>query len=643
MRVRSVHLLVQTLSMVVFSLGTLAAQTCSRPPTPNRADDAAEVAFADALVKSGGCMVAGDKGCGDSIAALQNLSVQALAASGESAQCAATGTNNGAPLPADQKTWYLKRSTFWLDLYRSLQQESDAVTKGTYKISDDTRTAFLGVPLRPKPPTITSKVVSGATSLTVKVDKTNFSPSANSNIYVCVWKQKPNSPNAMDCADKASMQKAAPLSNDKVETDGNMNDYLPVTADGSYTLTLKTAIQSPQYVSISQHATVEKKDQQISSADAVAVGVANANQCNVNTTLTPYNDCDMKFSIIAGVEQGAQSSLPSATNPFLRVFTRAGPDTIPRLKLWAYIRLLGAPQTSSTSGVVSVVTDPAGNITTQTFSGIGTSVDFMLGPEFVITKPGTRTYSASLIAGYGATTPLTANTLNQAFKAPAFGTVECATVRSRFTQQFAVDNIIAGTSTNAGTTPSCLVNGSSVTSAPNAATVTFTPVTTIGFSNQDRTNFLGKAFLGVRTVDRFTGSGNLYCGDPDSSKQIGPCERGTVDFIFGQDASITGGRMRHFVFKIDGVHPLPVKSVSFLYLFGSVTIRLTRGNNMAPLILQSGDITSLSGNGSAAVPNAAVVILPLTQPDRDFYRFGAGIDISGIFKKLFSSQAPATQ
>lgn len=96
---------------------------------------------------------------------------------------------------------------------------------------------------------------------------------------------------------------------------------------------------------------------------------------------------------------------------------------------------------------------------------------------------------------------------------------------------------------------------------------------------------------------------------------------------------MTGGAMHDWVFKVDAVHPLPVPSVNFLYLFGSATFRFKRNVNFAPLILQAGDVSSLSGNGSNAVPNASVVILPLTQPDRDFYRFGVGIDFTSLIKK----------
>lgn len=139
------------------------------------------------------------------------------------------------------------------------------------------------------------------------------------------------------------------------------------------------------------------------------------------------------------------------------------------------------------------------------------------------------------------------------------------------------------------------------------------------------------------------GSGNVACGDTDPVHLIGPCERGIVDWTFGQDASITGGQTGKWVFKVDAVHPLPVPSVHFLYLFGSVTIRVSRNTNYPPLILKSADISSLTGTGTNAVPNPSVVVLSLVQPDRDFYRFGVGINLNQIFTKLFSAPVAPIQ
>ena len=375
---------------------------------------------------------------------------------------------------------------------------------------------------------------------------------------------------------------------------------------------------------------------------AAAAKITPVIQCNKglkapNVNDTPYSDCDLSFSLIGGVEQSAQSSLTSETTPFLRVFTRASLSDTSPINIWGLVRVLGAPTTSSTQGVISVVTDPSGNLTPQTFSTIGTSIDYMVGAEVVLSPA--KAYTVSLIAGFGGTTPLQANTLSLAYQAPAFGTVECNQLYTRFSNQFGSDNIALGANSGASAnaaTATCLVNKNSPTSA---GATTFTPVTTIGFSNQDRTSFLGKDLIGFRTIDRFLGPGNKACGTADPTNQVGvgPCARGIVDWTFGQDASVTGGQMRNYIFKVDGVHPLPVASVKFIYLFGSASIRLSRNTNYAPLILQSAAVSTLTGTGSSAIPNTSAVVLSLVQPNRDFYRFGVGVDLNQIFTKLFTA------
>jgi hypothetical protein len=311
------------------------------------------------------------------------------------------------------------------------------------------------------------------------------------------------------------------------------------------------------------------------------------------------------------------------------------------LNIWAQVRLLGTPQASSTNNVVSAVSNPTGSITTQSLSGVGNSVDYTVGAEYMFHKLS-QPYSVSIIAGFGGTTPLPANTLVEAFNAPAYGTVECSTIQARFKNYFSEDDILAGTSTNTNaSSPSCLVNGHSGSTTSTGVTV-YAPINTIAFSNQDRSSFLGKYEIGIRTIDRFRGSGDTACGDSDPTKQIGPCERGIVDFAFGQDESVTGGRWHNSVFRVDAVHPLPVPSVSFLYLFGSVVVRLAPSVNPPPLVLQAGNLSSLAANGTNPVPNVNVVVLPLTQPNRDFYRFGAGINLTSIFTKLSNASASKT-
>jgi hypothetical protein len=102
-----------------------------------------------------------------------------------------------------------------------------------------------------------------------------------------------------------------------------------------------------------------------------------------------------------------------------------------------------------------------------------------------------------------------------------------------------------------------------------------------------------------------------------------------LDATIGQDAAVTRGLVRHFVAKADGVLPVPATK-NFVYLFGSVYTRLKRNQDYAPLILAA-------ETNKPTLPSAAVVILPLKQPDRDFFRIGVGLNLAQVFSKFFGS------
>jgi len=488
----------------------------------------------------------------------------------------------------------------------------------------------------PIAPIITTKFVAGTTVLQGIAQPVSSEFPGPAKIYVCVWTSQPAA-DAMNCTSGST--KPQELVVPAGQTD---KTYITPSRDGTFTAQLTTALTAGEYVSAVEVSTDALTVPQTVTA-AAATGVPTATQCNKNYDTEPFSDCDMSLSLIGGVEQSAQSSSPSETTPFLRVFTRAAPWHDHPYYFWGYVRLLGAPTTSSTQGVVSVASNPSGSLTTQTFSTIGTSIDYMLGGERQFAKKEFRKfdYSGSFILGYGATTPLQANTLTLAYVAPAFGTVECSALFARFAPLFTADKITQGTTMNTtqSTPPpatpvaSCLVNENSAT--VSGSTTTYAPINTIGFSNQDRSSILTKYGFGIRTIDRFLGSGNIACGNADTAIQVGPCERGIIDLIFGQDASITRGQLRNWIFKIDAVHPLPVGGSNILYIFGSASARLVHNTNLPPLILQSANVSSLTG--TSGVPNPSIVVLPLTVPNRDFYRFGVGINISQIFTTLFSS------
>ncbi len=359
--------------------------------------------------------------------------------------------------------------------------------------------------------------------------------------------------------------------------------------------------------------------------------------------------------MIAGVEQAGLSGKPSETEPFIRLFFRsAGIRHGPRseggdgLHAWGSVRLLGSPNTGSTSGVVSAFTDPSGSIKTDNFSSVGASVDYRVGLDWQLKNWTAHRNSLSIVGGVGASSPLSSDKVFSAVSVPAFGTPECNILYNRFQTYFSdpayhigkgLANQATGAFPGASATNACLLNLNNP--GGTATAVTYSPVTTIAFSNQDRTSFLGKYGVGVRSIHRIRPTGVLTCGPTDGPNQTGPCAMGIVDATLGTDASVTGGKfaLNRLVFKVDGIYPLPVKGTTFLYLFGSFTSRLKRNQAVddPPLVLQAANLATVTGVGATGIPNVSSVVLPLLQPDRDFYRFGVGLDVGCVFAKLFGA------
>jgi hypothetical protein len=392
--------------------------------------------------------------------------------------------------------------------------------------------------------------------------------------------------------------------------------------------------KTPEDKAAAQQATAAAKQ----ASDAAKQAAAAAKQVDPSTKCTEDSYCDDDlhdlsgvFQAVGGYEQAWSSSQAGSSNAFIKVYGRHmfnadNSELEGGLGIWYSVRLLSAPQASDTYNVTSVFTNPSGQLKSQTFPSVGSAVDFDLGGQFHIQDINKGQTSFFFIGGGGATTPAQANTLIEAFKVPDYGTVECSTLRTRFMSQFASDNIgITGTK-------DCLDNNNSKTPVN---------VTTLAFSNQDRSNFFGKYYAGFRVLDRFPSKDptTTPACTPDAKDSSGnstgnPCARGIVDFTLGQDSSVTGGFFRHVLFKLDAIHPMPIKNLEYLYLFGSISIRFAKNVNYSPLILTSIPASSLTGTGASALPNPSAVVLPLRQPDRDFYRIGAGISINQIFTAL---------
>lgn len=319
------------------------------------------------------------------------------------------------------------------------------------------------------------------------------------------------------------------------------------------------------------------------------------------STSGPAQPAGLRYILIGGVEQSGYSSLAQSTEPFIQFLFNGPPHR--NFAPWGKARLLGSPQ-PSTNGIAATFTDPTGTITKLDFTKVGQSVDVALGGEKYLIGESATHGRASAIAWVGATTPLSSQDVTLMFKVPDVSTRECAELLKRFTPQLGYNPGLTGDPTG----KTCVLNGG-------------TAVTDIAFANQDRSNFFFKWGAGVRLV------GTENCTAASGCLNA----LNVLDLTIGQDATVTRGIVRNLVFKADGILALPTGEASYLYLFGSAYLRLKRNAILPPLILAS-------ETNKPSLPSAAVVVLPLQQPDRDFFRLGIGLNLSQIFCKVVQSK-----
>ncbi len=369
-----------------------------------------------------------------------------------------------------------------------------------------------------------------------------------------------------------------------------------------------------------------------------------------------FNDCDWQYTLMGGAEESSLSAQDSETNALVSLFVR-GPWNVRTGSVWSLVRFLGAANANNTNNVVAAFTTATGSSSSSGLPQVGTALDYAVGYEYDwfhpnSDNPGSGQFTLGAIVAFGATTPLSAQHATTAYVVPAWGTNECSQLISRFPSSAGSSSLPAqpsspyitttvtptsGTATTTSAGPYCIINNRPVTTTSSAGTtlVSGTAQTDIAFAPEDRNSFLLKYAAGIRLITRFNAPGTAFCGT-SSAPNVGVCSRGIVDFTFGQDQAITGGILRHFVAKSDVNFPIPKTSV---YFFGSAAIRFTRNQNFSPLILQPATIVASSPTPPAtiAVPSSTTWVLPLTQPNRDFYRLGLGLDLGSALTKIFKA------
>lgn len=343
--------------------------------------------------------------------------------------------------------------------------------------------------------------------------------------------------------------------------------------------------------------------------------------------------------LVVGFEQAGASSTTSETKPFLDFsFTspfifdtlieggkpKKGADgreiRVPRAAAWGQIRLASTPDQITTTGVFPT------NLVNQvgragTAGNLVQSFDFLAGLEirafsangsFLSLIPGIRQKTRFYIAGgAGAISPLTAiRESAQIFKIPLPNTPQYQPFIDRYGKPREQSGNI-----------------------PAQEFVAFVPL--------DRDRFLRQWYAGLRVK-------TLYCEDEDCTRFRNQFP-GTVDFMVGQNESVTGGRRKFggapdptdstkiigaknaYVFRIDAFYPLPFRETRFLYLYGTAMMKIGggRANIVNPLFLDPASI--LITDPKVFIPSSN--LQELLQPNRDYYKIGVGINLTELFNR----------
>lgn len=142
------------------------------------------------------------------------------------------------------------------------------------------------------------------------------------------------------------------------------------------------------------------------------------------------------------------------------------------------------------------------------------------------------------------------------------------------------------------------------------------------FIPQDRTHFYRSFDAGFRL--------KLYGADYNHKRLRFPA---ILDLTVGDNEYVTGGTFHGPVLHLGGSFPFP--RVDYIYVFGSIDLALTGANGGG----QGQQILLVPAPVTAGVSATSPTVYPIytTQPFRDRYEFGFGVDIFHLFASKFNS------
>lgn len=275
----------------------------------------------------------------------------------------------------------------------------------------------------------------------------------------------------------------------------------------------------------------------------------------------------------------------SQTFPFLQ---KINPDFGERWRVWGAIRSISAPQSGNVTigglanNLVTNISNLKANEAARVFDYLG-GVEVRL-PRFSnnsllpsFDRDTKQKFSLSFIASFGFETPTN----------PA-QTVKTFKISDQFRTEFEKTGGGAG------------LSGKDF----------------VAFAQSDRDRFFRQYYAGVRMQ-------TFYFNRHNEPMQRFPAQ---LDLQFGVNEYVTAGRVRGGVIRLDGYYPLPYENLKFINLFGTAIIKPVRSKVTNTLILEPVE------DEKRFDPRTA--ILPISQFNRDYYRFGVGIDFVSFMGKL---------
>jgi len=395
---------------------------------------------------------------------------------------------------------------------------------------------------------------------------------------------------------------------DYAETDNQGIACLPLRYNNEK---YKIAVQKDNYYPYLQPSYITASDGKIPTA-------------SVNVYLTPLGD--EYYRVLVGAEQSGASSTRSQQSAFVNFFfshplfrrppcpQRKEPDAYrnderqpkrklsitdiaciperadpPKWSLWGDLRLTSVPKgqqhlfKSFNSTFADNLTSSINGLTDQT-----AAVSFQAGIQkrFRQGYLAGRRFDISFVVGGGALTPLSPADSVELFQIP-------------YSDEARQKKLLERLKFNApsGFDPSIL--------KPDK-------YTHIAFISTDRDRLLRSWYGGLRFETQY---GDIVPTRPPAM----------FDVLIGQDETVTGGRMRGSVLKLDGFFPLPAYGGRLLYLFGSTSMGLARTKFGEPLLLPPAD-------GMTTPTSEKTFMFTLPPANRDLYRFGVGFNVFELFK-----------